>query len=49
LQNNALNDIRNFLRLQAKRNKDVWGEYEELSQAIQQIEEELQVSAMLKH
>jgi len=49
LQNNTLNDIRNFLRLQAKRNKDVCGEYEELSQAIQQIEEELQVSAMLKH
>ena len=48
LQNNAINDLRDVLRVQTKRNKDIRRENQELLQAIHQIEKQLQVSIMLK-
>lgn len=47
LQNKAISDLRDVLRVQTKRNKDIRRENEELLNAIQQIEKQLQVSAML--
>ena len=48
MQTNAINDLRDVLRVQTKRIKDIRRENEELLQAIQQIEKQLQVSTMQK-
>lgn len=44
LQNDAINDLREVLRVQTKRNQDIRKENKELLHAIQQIEKQLLVS-----
>ena len=48
LQNDAINDLREVLRIQTKRHQDIRKENKELLHAIQQIQNQLHVSSILK-